>query len=437
MMQESKYNYIMQDNTGMVIYNAKSDEIIALTPQLAELFNRERNEPGTIQKVHQELYNYLVDKSVLVEEGIDESKAYIEEREKQEKDSKEFTITVNPTLACNMKCWYCYENHANMPAMSEDVIKKTLLLVSNLCTSEKIEKLNLSFFGGEPLLYFDKVVNPILKETKEICAENKVKLSIHFTTNAYLLNEKVLEELKGLDVSFQITLDGNKNVHDTVRITKSNGPTYNTIVKHIHQALSAEFSVGVRFNYTNRSLPSFIDVISDFENLPESHKNKLNFSFQRLWQDHEGDAKDIEKKVEAMEEKFEDAGFYVNHSNDYHISYCYADKKNTAVINYNGNLYKCTARDFTSKNREGVLSSDGKLQWNEKNKKRMSIRYGNDYCRKCRIYPICHGGCTQMKLESSIENGCPKGYGEERIEQIMKGRAMYLLKQYKKLNGKR
>lgn len=37
-MKTSRYNLYLQDSTGMVIYNAKSDEIVALTPGLANIF---------------------------------------------------------------------------------------------------------------------------------------------------------------------------------------------------------------------------------------------------------------------------------------------------------------------------------------------------------------------------------------------------------------
>lgn len=35
-MKTSRYNLYLQDSTGMIIYNAKSDEIVALTPELSE-----------------------------------------------------------------------------------------------------------------------------------------------------------------------------------------------------------------------------------------------------------------------------------------------------------------------------------------------------------------------------------------------------------------
>ncbi|WP_337377966.1 radical SAM/SPASM domain-containing protein [Prevotellamassilia timonensis] len=427
-MKQSKYNCILQDNTGMVIYNAATDQLVALTPQLANIFNEGKAAPEKIKAQHAELYDHLLQKGIFVCDDADETEAYIRKREEYERSSGEYTITINPTLACNMSCWYCYESHKNMPAMSADVKQSVLLLIDKLLADNKLKKLNLSFFGGEPLLYFDKVVVDIINHAKMQCKAFDAKLSIHFTTNAYLLTDSVLKQLEGLDVSFQITIDGGKQVHDSVRKTKGGEPTYARIVEHIHQTLSRGFSVGVRFNYTAKSIPSFIDVVKDFSHLPQEQKHLVNFTFQRVWQDNEGDASQVEQQVEHIERAFEQAGLFVNNAKSYIVPYCYADGVNTAVVNYNGDLFKCTARDFAPKSKEGTLAADGTLRWNERLRKRMSIRHGSDICLQCRIYPICHGGCSQMKLEAPEGiSSCPKGYDDDKIQEIMEGRALYLL----------
>lgn len=427
-MKQSKYNCILQDNTGMVIYNAATDQLVALTPQLANIFNEGKAAPEKIKAQHAELYDHLLQKGIFVRDDADETETYIRKREEYERSSGEYTITINPTLACNMSCWYCYESHKNMPAMSADVKQSVLLLIDKLLAGNKLKKLNLSFFGGEPLLYFDKVVVDIINHAKMQCKAFDAKLSIHFTTNAYLLTDNVLKHLEGLDVSFQITLDGGKQVHDSVRKTKGGEPTYARIVEHIHQTLSRGFSVGVRFNYTAKSIPSFIDVVKDFSHLPQEQKHLVNFTFQRVWQDNEGDASQVEQQVEHIERAFEQAGLFVNNAKSYIVPYCYADGVNTAVVNYNGDLFKCTARDFAPKSKEGTLAADGTLRWNERLRKRMSIRHGSDTCLQCRIYPICHGGCSQMKLEAPDGiSSCPKGYDDDKIQEIMEGRALYLL----------
>lgn len=427
-MKQSKYNCILQDNTGMVIYNAATDQLVALTPQLANIFNESKAAPEKIKAQHAELYDHLLQKGIFVCDDADETEAYIRKREEYERSSGEYTITINPTLACNMSCWYCYESHKNMPAMSADVKQSVLLLIDKLLADNKLKKLNLSFFGGEPLLYFDKVVVDIINHAKMQCKAFDAKLSIHFTTNAYLLTDNVLKQLEGLDVSFQITIDGGKQVHDSVRKTKGGEPTYARIVEHIHQTLSHGFPVGVRFNYTAKSIPSFVDVVKDFSHLPQEQKQLVNFTFQRVWQDNEGDARQVEQQVEHIERAFEQAGLFVNNAKSYIVPYCYADGVNTAVVNYNGDLFKCTARDFAPKSKEGTLAADGTLRWNERLRKRMSIRHGSDTCLQCRIYPICHGGCSQMKLEAPDGiSSCPKGYDDDKIKKIMEGRALYLL----------
>lgn len=427
-MKQSKYNCILQDNTGMVIYNAATDQLVALTPQLANIFNEGKAAPEKIKAQHAELYDHLLQKGIFVCDDADETEAYIRKREEYERSSGEYTITINPTLACNMSCWYCYESHKNMPAMSADVKQSVLLLIDKLLADNKLKKLNLSFFGGEPLLYFDKVVVDIVNHAKMQCKAFDAKLSIHFTTNAYLLTDSVLKQLEGLDVSFQITIDGGKQVHDSVRKTKGGEPTYARIVEHIHQTLSHGFPVGVRFNYTAKSIPSFIDVVKDFSHLQQEQKQLVNFIFQRVWQDNEGDASQVEQQVEHIERAFEQAGLFVNNAKSYIVPYCYADGVNTAVVNYNGDLFKCTARDFAPKSKEGTLAADGTLRWNERLRKRMSIRHGSDTCLQCRIYPICHGGCSQMKLEAPDGiSSCPKGYDDDKIKKIMEGRALYLL----------
>lgn len=427
-MKQSKYNCILQDNTGMVIYNAATDQLVALTPQLANIFNEGKAAPEKIKAQHAELYDHLLQKGIFVCDDADETEAYIRKREEYERSSGEYTITINPTLACNMSCWYCYESHKNMPAMSADVKQSVLLLIDKLLADNKLKKLNLSFFGGEPLLYFDKVVVDIVNHAKMQCKAFDAKLSIHFTTNAYLLTDSVLKQLEGLDVSFQITIDGGKQVHDSVRKTKGGEPTYARIVEHIHQTLSHGFPVGVRFNYTAKSIPSFVDVVKDFSHLLQEQKQLVNFTFQRVWQDNEGDASQVEQQVEHIERAFEQAGLFVNNAKSYIVPYCYADGVNTAVVNYNGDLFKCTARDFAPKSKEGTLAADGTLRWNERLRKRMSIRHGSDTCLQCRIYPICHGGCSQMKLEAPDGiSSCPKGYDDDKIQEIMEGRALYLL----------
>ena len=121
------------------------------------------------------------------------------------------------------------------------------------------------------LLYYDEVVRPLVTEAAAICKEaGVVAFSLHFTTNAYLLTDERIAELAAYDTSFQITIDGNEQAHNLVRRTVDDEPTYAAIVAACHKVLAAGCSVGVRFNYTAKVLPTFIDVLPDFETCPRS-----------------------------------------------------------------------------------------------------------------------------------------------------------------------
>lgn len=100
---------------------------------------------------------------------------------------------------------------------------------------------------------------------------------------------------------------------------------------------------------------------------------------------------------------------------------CYADKKNEAVINYDGKVYKCYARDFTERRHEGILNHDGQIIWNKRHDLRLKARIPNNKCSSCSIFPICGGGCSQIALEKMGQDYCigKDGMGETIKEMFL------------------
>ena len=109
------------------------------------------------------------------------------------------------------------------------------------------------------------------------------------------------------------------------------------------------------------------------------------------------------------------------------FSKCYADRENSVAINYNGDVYNCTARDFNPKNREGYLNKDGEIIYNEKHQQRMVARYSNHNCLKCNIFPICNI-CSQKKLEQQNKNlPCIRMINEDEKERILCAKIQMLI----------
>ncbi len=83
------------------------------------------------------------------------------------------------------------------------------------------------------------------------------------------------------------------------------------------------------------------------------------------------------------------------------VESCYADKRHSVTINYNANIYKCTARDFTKENRAGYINSEGELVWEDNYlERRMNSKFKNKPCQTCRILPLCGGSCSQHAMEN-------------------------------------
>lgn len=79
--------------------------------------------PGQIKDKDPQVYEALVNNGFIIDNDIDEH-AIVEMRRQREKyDGSMYQIVINPTLDCNLSCWYCYENKIKDSKMSQDVVE--------------------------------------------------------------------------------------------------------------------------------------------------------------------------------------------------------------------------------------------------------------------------------------------------------------------------
>ena len=112
---------------------------------------------------------------------------------------KTYRLVINPTLECNFRCWYCYEDHV-AGKMNEETIEKIKKHVKLMIKEERISSLLLDWFGGEPLLYFDEIIVPLSEQLRDIMTENGLPFFTQATTNGSLITEeraKKMNELGG------------------------------------------------------------------------------------------------------------------------------------------------------------------------------------------------------------------------------------------------
>lgn len=420
-MKESKYNIYLEYKDVFVLYNTLYESIL----MLSDVIYAKLLEIG-IEKcfsINEELYNKVVDGRFLIDDDVDELEEIKRIIKQKDFSDEEYHLIINPTLDCNFNCWYCFEQKKRGSFMSPKIKDSCSLLIRNIVNyNAGLKKFTLSFFGGEPLLYYNRISVPLMKSLYAEIEDKDIETNIHFTTNGYLLTNSVVSSMSKFKVkSLQITFDGNREIHNKTRFLKHNTESYDVIINNIKRILcQTDISIILRINYTHQNVDGFMSLLEDiskFKNL-----NHIILSPNQVWQDKK-DGDNFDDKINDIYNRAEELGIATkNAASIGRLKHpCYADKKNQACINYNGFVYKCNARDFKEENALGKLNAQGFIIWNEKEKIWMDSKLKNQPCKDCVLFPICAGGCRRLTFNHIGETYCMYNFNEETKKQVILG----------------
>lgn len=414
-MKYSRYNSIIENNKGeQFIINCLHDSIIQIDPKLGEIVRV--NNANNLKTIHPDLFFHLKKKKMIVPKSFDEINLSIEKRQQNLTKNKILRITINPTLDCNLKCWYCYEKRISKSIMTQETLKNVVDFIRKKIENNAFEVILLSFFGGEPLMGYNKVIIPLLEAIKIICEKENIQLYHHYTTNATLLTPKRIDKLLSYSkkMGIQVAFDGGKDMHNKTKFYTNGKGCYSSMLFNVKAAIRKGVNTNVRCNVTLENARTFKDLINDLKDVSEN-KN-LRISFQKVWQERK--STQLTTKIKGLQPLLNKVSIKSNlHNTEVRQEPCYADYENSFVINFNGDLYKCTARDFTIKNRIGFLTEGGHVFYTEEFINRIRRQY-KPVCACCRILPICPI-CSQSKYET-LENICPNQNDESAERNVIK-----------------
>lgn len=411
------------------IYNTR----LSLSPNTDIIFNSATAESVIVpknlrldlQSISPEMIASFQNKGIIVSHDKDEKGAIWETFKNSARLDDSFILTINPTLRCNFRCWYCYESHQSQTVMTEDVILKTKKFITNI--SSQFKNIELSFFGGEPFLEFNHIVMPICEHLCSLAETKSISYNISFTTNGFLLTDAIINNLTNFNISLlQITLDGNEESHNKVRVSHTNN-SFRTIISNIHKLAKAKLPVLVRINVTSKNIIGALDIPKFFDHFNNEEKRYLHVIVQQVWQDSKNDILD---EIWALYYRFYEAGIMPwPRKFNFVKDICYADKLHSAIINYNGNIHKCTAMDFKETLSDGALDNMGNFDTSFAFNQRMLKRENNRICETCRIRPICNGGCLKNLIKNGkITNYCihPTDKDKDKVVQDLIKEQLYM-----------
>lgn len=140
-------------------------------------------------------------------------------------------VTFQVTDDCSLRCSYCYQINKGKRRMSFETGKKFIDLLlsgekgmSSYVSPEKSQGIILEFIGGEPFLeieLIDKLVDYFRLKSALMMHPWATMFCISICSNGVLYFDervqKFLNKNKDL-ISFSITIDGNKELHDSCRV---------------------------------------------------------------------------------------------------------------------------------------------------------------------------------------------------------------------------
>jgi uncharacterized protein len=147
-------------------------------------------------------------------------------------------LVLNISHDCNLRCKYCFAGtgpyRGKREFMTETVAEAALDWFVGQAGDKK--KLNLTFFGGEPLLNLP-LIQTIIDYVHKYEDRSQKKIYMNICTNGTILNQDILYMVKNNDIGIQISLDGPKEFQDVFRPFPEGKGSYDTILPNVMELL--------------------------------------------------------------------------------------------------------------------------------------------------------------------------------------------------------
>lgn len=371
----------------------------------------------------------LTEKGFFVENSVNEKERRDALLAKLRDDSAR-RLVIHTSKSCNFRCKYCYlhfddeythEDNNLSPDTQEGIIN---FVKDNI---QNFSAVHVDWFGGEPLLATDAIKH-LSDKLIEICRKAHKPYEAVITTNGYLLTPKNIDLLIKAKVRhFAVTVDGTKEQHDALRVTKNGSATFDKIISNLlyirDNVKTRTISISLRSNITVAAIGALADYYEFYNNMFGSDSRFYLFVrpvkdlggdsvaqiSSSLFQKNNLDFSIVLDKLSTIVDRIKfDANFV-----DLNIGgiRCLANNRNRYTVGVDGLISKCD--ESVPEVGVGRLSKSGKIQLDcSKLNEWMKTARVYDKCDDC-FYSCCcfMDPCPKSRVISGQES-CPSTYRE-------------------------
>ena len=371
-------NYVPSQFSLSFVHNVKSYVYNTLTRQCLETEMPERCRAG-------EGYNVLIENRFLVPEGRDECAWYNSVSALLRTYGRKAGYggyTILPTLACNARCVYCYEDGMKPVTMTPETVEQTIRYIVDTHRSGSV---HLTWFGGEPLLCPD-IIDRICEGLQEAGLAYHSKM----VSNGSLITPEIIAKMTGLWYlnGIQVSMDGAEGDYIARKRYSLYRDEYQRVMEAISALSEAGIRVAIRCNVDEDNFDRVPVFLDDLKN-SVAHKENVKLYLAPLYGIRAGEHDlSIWQRVIEARHMIEAAGFsttsLAKSEQGYRINRCMADGGGV-VIGPDGSLYPCEHCPSESRFGDiwhGVTDENARKEFCRVDRTR-------EKCRTCPFLPDC------------------------------------------------
>lgn len=322
------------------------------------------------------------------------------------------------TNGCNLNCVYCFRGEHKDKKISFETLDNVLNSIIEYSTKKK-SNFVIQAWGGEPLIEIKKVLY-IRKYFNHL----GIHPSITVETNGLLLNEKNVTKLLSNDISFGISIDGDKIVQDGQRPLPDGSGSFDLIknnilkIKQKYPLLPLSALVVItkesykrvkeiidclvkELGFTNLKINLVRSNDSSPKKIEELNDKEIRWTYNTVfWKINELVSKGY--KISEGNISIRASNLFKGNIQDICLSRGCQGGYKMIAFDVNGEIYNCELigdesqhiGNYNSDFDQSVIASkeSGNPYFKEKK---------IDKCNKCKYYEFCKGGCSTHILHTN------------------------------------
>ncbi|MCT4643533.1 MAG: radical SAM protein [Carboxylicivirga sp.] len=407
---------------GLLLYNSISNCFWQLDEVAKQnlMSLKEEVESGNYIPQKCDIHDNLIDAGIISTDAHEDVISKLKlEKKTQSFNFYDRTLLILPTTACNFDCSYCYEEHRPNVHMTDEV--EDAIFKRYFEGLEKGVKYNITWYGGEPLMGFKR-----MEKITQRLIDSNIDFVSSIVTNGFLLNEGVISKLDDLRINvIQLTLDGDKETHDSRRYLLNKGGTYDKILEnmkllHSYSCIDS-IDVMVRVNIDKQNSKKYQQL---FEDLKEQFpKFNVYPGIVTNYEECNRGCLTNQNKIDLIKEGLKYGKEVLPVLPDFERnSGCMADVYFSAIVGPSGEIYKCLNDVGNKEKIIDHLLDESKLNIKVISRYLAGIDpYADKDCLDCLHLPRCNGGCPYEQYLSKFEDVkiSPCTYFKDNMDSLL------------------